>query len=328
MLFNNSVTSVIILLFCQNGVTFSDSVKISSVKKYDESNVFVPTNEWQEIKRDQVIPKGLHVQIDLTTGMRRAKLLDSTDDDNQASQLVLSKNNDIENPNENLNKPLKEKYTLNLDKIGAIDPETLSEIKNKYRSYTEIKEDFKNLELAVKTEMEVLNDLLEKFKDIKNNKPKSSYNEINWDDTWLNTLVDMEYLVHQVDNARMFTQANGIENIVFPSLNSSSAEVRAQACRLLGAASQNNVPSKIAALESGAIRVLLHTFLSDQSPTVQSSALYGLSSIIRNFPLAQKLLINNGGIEVLNSVFHGENSDHLKLQVSFYKFGNVLKTLC
>eukprot|EP00121_Abeoforma_whisleri_P014953 Awhi_evm1s13787 len=35
---------------------------------------FIPTNEWQEIKEGQSIPRGLHIEIDVNTGIRRARL--------------------------------------------------------------------------------------------------------------------------------------------------------------------------------------------------------------------------------------------------------------
>lgn len=40
-------------------------------------SVFEPTNEWQVIKPGQSIPPGLHVRIDMQTGLKEAKLMDS-----------------------------------------------------------------------------------------------------------------------------------------------------------------------------------------------------------------------------------------------------------
>eukprot|EP00301_Raphidiophrys_heterophryoidea_P024932 c8240_g1_i2.p1 GENE.c8240_g1_i2~~c8240_g1_i2.p1 ORF type:complete len:406 (+),score=88.33 c8240_g1_i2:152-1369(+) len=42
-------------------------------------DVFEATHEWKPIKRGQAIPPGLHVRLDLTTGERLAKLLDTPD---------------------------------------------------------------------------------------------------------------------------------------------------------------------------------------------------------------------------------------------------------
>ncbi|KAJ3626630.1 hypothetical protein MTP99_017110 [Tenebrio molitor] len=40
----------------------------------EDNDVFVPTKEWQTVKKGQKIPKGLHVRINLETGLTEAKL--------------------------------------------------------------------------------------------------------------------------------------------------------------------------------------------------------------------------------------------------------------
>lgn len=45
---------------------------------YDPTNVFVATDDWQEVKPGQVVPAGLHVRMNLETGKKEAKLLDRT----------------------------------------------------------------------------------------------------------------------------------------------------------------------------------------------------------------------------------------------------------
>ena len=54
----------------------------------DETNydVFHATNQWQTVKEGQSIPPGLHVQINLQTGEKQAKLMDE-------NQSVESENN-------------------------------------------------------------------------------------------------------------------------------------------------------------------------------------------------------------------------------------------
>jgi hypothetical protein len=55
----------------------------------DDSNydVFEATNEWQTVKEGQPIPRGLHVQIDLQTGEKRAKLMDeNTNDESETNK--------------------------------------------------------------------------------------------------------------------------------------------------------------------------------------------------------------------------------------------------
>lgn len=45
-----------------------------------EKNVFVATKEWQVVEEGQSIPPGLHVRMNLQTGLKEAKLLDDSDD--------------------------------------------------------------------------------------------------------------------------------------------------------------------------------------------------------------------------------------------------------
>ena len=53
-------------------------------------NVFVATNEWQEISEGQTVPAGLHYRINLETGKKEAKFIDSEEIDNQDTSPILS----------------------------------------------------------------------------------------------------------------------------------------------------------------------------------------------------------------------------------------------
>ena len=46
-----------------------------------EEEKFVATREWQEVKDGQSIPRGLHVRINLETGMKEAKLMEEEDEE-------------------------------------------------------------------------------------------------------------------------------------------------------------------------------------------------------------------------------------------------------
>ena len=46
-------------------------------------NVFVATNEWQEIKEGQSVPAGLHYRMNLETGKKEAKIIDPEETDSQ-----------------------------------------------------------------------------------------------------------------------------------------------------------------------------------------------------------------------------------------------------
>ena len=42
-----------------------------------DKSEFVATNEWQVIKEGQIVPSGLHYRMNLATGVKEAKLLET-----------------------------------------------------------------------------------------------------------------------------------------------------------------------------------------------------------------------------------------------------------
>ena len=68
-------------VFCQELVFVSDvdeeDSKVEEAPVVEEASreIFVATNEWQEIKPGQAIPQGLHVRMDMQTGKKEARLM-------------------------------------------------------------------------------------------------------------------------------------------------------------------------------------------------------------------------------------------------------------
>ena len=50
-------------------------VEEAEVAEEPSREIFVATNEWQEIKPGQAIPQGLHVRMDMQTGKKEARLM-------------------------------------------------------------------------------------------------------------------------------------------------------------------------------------------------------------------------------------------------------------
>ena len=46
----------------------------SDKKKYTGFEEFVPTTEWQTVKDGQILPPGLEINVNVTTGEKQAKL--------------------------------------------------------------------------------------------------------------------------------------------------------------------------------------------------------------------------------------------------------------
>ena len=60
--------------------------------------------------------------------------------------------------------------------------------------------------MAVKTDLELMNDLFEKYKLLTEKQKLTSPNN---EDKVLAVLIDLEYLVHQIDNANEFSKNRG-----------------------------------------------------------------------------------------------------------------------
>jgi nucleotide exchange factor SIL1 len=73
----------------------------------------------------------------------------------------------------------------------------IQRVRKSFRSYETLKKEFEALQLTVKTDMELLNELLTRFKACGDDQER------------LNILTDLEYLVHQFDNAQEFARMGG-----------------------------------------------------------------------------------------------------------------------
>lgn len=265
------------------------------------NSTFKPTHEWQKVEEGQSIPAGLHVRINLQTGEKEAKLTE--DDTNKKSSLIPvneKEEEDALDPDE-LKKILKN--------IRGDDPEADDSVKKKFRSYEELKKEFSELNLMVKTDIEIMTGLVKNFKKFDVLQKDAEDDEI------LSTLVDLEYLVHQYDNAQEFVKMNGLTDVIYKSLNSTNGDIRSEALMLHGSATQSNPKVQIAAIDSGSINLLLKILAFDEDVNVRSRSLYALSCLIRRFPAAQHKLIKDGGLTVFANIFDEQKEDLTKLQI-------------
>lgn len=77
-------------------------------------------------------------------------------------------------------------------------------LQHKFKSYSQIKNDLKELKMAVKSEMDLVDELSVKFQE------KLKVHEENENDL-KNILIDLEYLLHQVDTAEVFVKNKGYD---------------------------------------------------------------------------------------------------------------------
>ncbi len=137
--------------------------------------VFVPTSEWQTIKPDQGIPRGLHVRLNIQTGVKEAKLLADADV-GSSDDPTNDKVNKIRQSIKNLNDEKSEQNFINT----RSDPEKL------FKNYQEFKDDLKANNINLHSESEIIQELINNFNSTEDKKQA------------LKILDDIEYHVHKV----------------------------------------------------------------------------------------------------------------------------------
>ncbi|XP_046366193.2 nucleotide exchange factor SIL1-like [Haliotis rufescens] len=279
-------------------------------KEYD---VFYPTKEWQTVKKGQAIPKGLHVRMNFQTGLTEAKL---NEDDSGNKFWQAGSHQGIVNTDkksftrDELKRALKD-FKSHADTSGQ-DPKSAAEAKKKFKSYDDLKKDFEEMNIAMKTDSEIISDLLERFKKVGSD-----------NDAKQNVLTELEYHLHKIDNAQLFSAMGGMSLLV-SSLNDTSDRIQAEAALVLGSALQSNPKVQISAMEHGAMHQLIKMLSITSSTTLQKKTLFALSSLARHFPYAQKKFLELGGLAALKKFFEDSSMNAQKLQIKALTFLNDL----
>ena len=174
----------------------NEESKVEEASDVEESSkeVFIATNDWQEIKPGQAIPQGLHVRLDMQTGKKEARLMQNEETKEQREQRILESIKNIKDD-------LKD------------SPKVQGTGKSKWRSMEEIKQEMKDIDLKVTEDYLTMKALLEDLEQEKDGEKQ------------VKALEELEFHVHQYDNAVDFLQLNGIIKGVLPALNSSHNEV-------------------------------------------------------------------------------------------------------
>ncbi|XP_067656982.1 nucleotide exchange factor SIL1-like [Haliotis asinina] len=278
-------------------------------KKVEEYDVFYPTREWQTVKKGQAIPKGLHVRMNLEKGVTEAKL---NDDDSgnkfwQAGSHQGMVNTDKKSfTRDELKKALKD-FKSHTGTSGQ-DSKSAAEVKKKFKSYNDLKKDFEEMNIAMKTDGEIIRDLLELFKKVSSDT-----------DAKFNVLTELEYHLHKIDNAQLFSSMGGMSLLV-TSLNDTSPKIQEEATLVLGSALQSNPKVQISAIEHGAMHQLIKMLSTTSSTSLQKKTLFALSSLARHFPYAQKKFLELGGLAALKRLFDDSSTDAQKLQIKALTF--------
>lgn len=117
------------------------------------------------------------------------------------------------------------KDALKKFKAAKVD-EKPADVKNRFKSMDEIMDEFAKMNMGMKTDLEIVTGLVKRYK----------VKDILADER-VRILTDLEYYLHQIDNAVYFADSAALDILVL-DLNSTDAAVRSSAALALGAAAQ------------------------------------------------------------------------------------------
>uniref|UniRef100_A0A0K8VG25 Nucleotide exchange factor SIL1 n=1 Tax=Bactrocera latifrons TaxID=174628 RepID=A0A0K8VG25_BACLA len=281
----------------------------------DKNKTFLATTNWQEIEEGQILPSGVHVRVNLQTGRKEAKLLNSKEVDGNNKNLALvnveqkiykasAKGSQAKNrakSSKTLSEALKNLPKDSLD--ITYSPKKLEQIKRDSKTYNELKESFKKLQKEFRSDGELITKLIDEYKNLsKENEelPTTLNTKIN---TQLRILEDLDYLVHQIDNALWFIDKGGLDKIILPLVvNETNINLRTKAVRVLGALTLNNPKAQIKVFEKNIGGYLAQILISSEHSEELSSALYAFGSLLRKFPLALQRILSTSGTQALVAV--------------------------
>ncbi|KAF7239838.1 Nucleotide exchange factor SIL1, partial [Varanus komodoensis] len=275
----------------------------------EDLKVFSPTNQWQTVLPGQAIPAGLHVQLNLQTGEKIAKLSDKNDEKSEVKDLPKSKRLgpiDID-PSSFTRQELKKalaKVKENMKTDDALEQKAHQEdVKKRFRPIEKLKEEFREINLQLETDFEIMFKLINKF-----NSSASTLEEK------ITALYDLEYYVHQVDNANDLLSLGGLQ-LLINGLNNTEPQMKEYISFVLGAALSSNPRVQVAAIEGGALQKLLVILATDQPLAVKKKVLFALSSMLRHFPYAQQRFLELGGLQVLRNLCSEKGMDTLRIRI-------------
>ncbi|NXF82633.1 SIL1 factor, partial [Sclerurus mexicanus] len=270
----------------------------------EDLEVFYPTHQWQTLRPGQAVPAGSHVRLNLQTGAREAKLADSENGKGDARGGRRKRLGKVDvDANSFTSQELKEALAKMKESEKAERKAQEEEVRKKFRPMEQLKEEFEKLNMKMETDYEIMVKLISKF-----NSSASTLDEK------VAALYDLEYYVHQVDNAKDFLSMGGLR-LLLEGLNSTEAVLKEHAAFVLGAALSSNPKVQIEAIEGGALQKLLVILATEQPLAVRKKALFALSSMLRHFPYAQQQFLKLGGLQVLRSLFRQKGMETLHVRV-------------
>ncbi|KAL6479622.1 hypothetical protein MHYP_G00106550 [Metynnis hypsauchen] len=266
----------------------------------EDLEVFHPTNEWQTLKPGQAVPAGSHVRLNLQTGQREARL----GEEKGLKYLRDGQRREMMNEQAAFLSTQKLKEALKKFKGDDTPSEKDEEsVRSQFRSVDDLKRDMEALDFLMETDIQIMRKLLSQF-----NSTGSTV------DQRVTALLDLEYLVHQVDNAQNLVSMGGMK-LITDALNNTDVRLRESAAFVLGSAISSNPSVQVEALESGALQKLLNLLATRHPVSVKKKALFAVACLLHHFPFAQSQFVKLGGLQVLGELFQVQGADALRVRI-------------
>lgn len=267
--------------------------------------------------------------MNLETNTVEAKLLDKGEDSKDKALSVIHNENATKNTSESEKGEMGDIKIETVKTITKSMEESLKKLpsdklepsKNKFKTLDEI--DFNKLKLSAKTDFDIMHELFEKYDKLVKERPVVQYPKDKLDSEtveqfsveYLDIFADLEYLVHQYDNANEFVRIKGLENIIYPHLNGTDNTLKAEALKVLTACLQNNIKVQIYALETNAGELLLKILSLDNNEYVKGRAIKAIGTLVRGFPVAQKFITSKHAMDVFQNILLSNNPSYFKFKI-------------
>nr|XP_027195849.1 nucleotide exchange factor SIL1-like [Dermatophagoides pteronyssinus] len=256
--------------------------------KQQPIRLFQATNEWQQVQNDEILPKGLHVRINLETGRKEAKLLNEDNDDGgemDVNSKITTKYQKI------LTKSSKEKIAL----MTEDEDRFLRDI-DKNRNGNIEKKIHRNIDHNSESEKEILHSLLKRYNLTENLDEKISL------------LIDIEYFVHQIDLGKFFYDSNGFNIMMKDLLNDESFnQLKIEILSVFGSAIQGNMYVKLGLSGQNFLSNIVTILLENNNAVVDvlRKCFFVLSTYLRNNPFEQNRFFHSyDGKQILRRLFY------------------------
>jgi hypothetical protein len=170
------------------------------------------------------------------------------------------------------------------------------------RTYAELQDSLAEHKLKMNTEFEQVDLLIQ------------TYDNSTAEDR-LRILDDLEFLLHQYDNARDFVHIGGLDRIIKPALASPEPSVRSQAALILAAAAQSHLLVQEHLHRHSWMEFLLEQVRGEREVSNSIALIHALSCYIRGHEASFEAFVKHSGFAILTPKLQETSDLKLKLKI-------------